>query len=618
MHLPRPVRNRAGRALIATSLAALTMAAVAAPASADRWRDRPAYSLTVLFTNDGESQLLGVDADIDGDGTIAPDEQRSFGGVARNKTLMDDLRRDAISGRVGPDTALRRGVLVVSGGDNYLPGPEFAASTDKGAPYYDALAFKAMRYDASAIGNHEFDFGPEVLAEFMSTFRNVTKFVGSNLDVSAEPSLTAYTENGTLVSSHVSWQAGKPVGIIGLTTPDLPSLSSPRGVEVRDDLAGIANGLAEEFEARGVDQVVLLSHLQDIDNELALAPELSGIDAIVGAGGGEILADSDVELIPGDAAEREFPLVAQDRDGRDVPVVTTTGNYKYIGRLVLHFDRQGNLLGYDDDKSEPVRVSGVGDDAVRPDRRVQRTVEEPVEEYIAGLAETTVAQSEVPLDGVRDAVRTRETNLGNLLADAIKWSGTQQAEEYGVPAPQVGIQNGGGIRNDSTIPAGAVTELNTYDVAPFANFVSVLPEVPRDTLRQLLERGVAGAPGAAGQFIQVAGLRFEYDATQVAQEIDANTGEILTPGERVRSIVLDDGTVLVADGEVVAGEPISVVTNDFSARGGDGYPLGGLDFTPVGKTYQQAFNEYLRDGLSGAISAEQYPVGGEGRITAIG
>ncbi|ASO18625.1 5'-nucleotidase [Actinoalloteichus hoggarensis] len=618
MHALRPVRKRAGRALLTASLATLMMAGLAAPAAADWWGDRPAYTLTVLFTNDGESQLLGVDADIDGDGTISPDEERAFGGVARTTTLMNQLRREAVIGRPDAGTAFHRGALVVSGGDNFLPGPEFAASIDKGAPYYDALAFKAMRFDATAIGNHEFDFGPEVLADFMSSFRGGTKFVGSNLDVSGEPSLTGYTRDGTLVSSHVSWQAGKPIGIIGLTTPDLPALSSPRDVEVSDDLAGIANGLAAGFERRGVKQVVLISHLQDIDNELALVPELSGVDVVVGAGGGEILADPDVELIPGDQAERGFPLVAQDRDGRDVPVVTTTGNYKYIGRVVLHFDRRGNLLGYDDAKSQPVRVSGVGDDAVRPDRRVQRTVEEPVQEYIAGLADTVVAQSEVPLDGVRDAVRTRETNLGNLLADAMVWSASGQAEEFGVPVPQVGIQNGGGIRNDSTIPAGAISELNTYDIAPFANFVSVLPEVPRDTLRQLLERGVSGAPGAAGQFIQVAGLRFEYDVAAVAQEIDANTGEILTPGERVRNVVLDDGTVLVEDGEVLEGDPIAVASNDFSARGGDGYPLGGLDFTPVGKTYQQALNEYLQDGLAGVISAEQYPVGGEGRITSIG
>lgn len=163
-----------------------------------------------------------------------------------------------------------------------------------------------------------------------------------------------------------------------------------------------------------------------------------------------------------------------------------------------------------------------------------------------------------------------------------------------------------------------MTALNTYEVAPFANFVAVVPEVPRDTLRQLLERGVAGAPGEAGAFVQVSGLTFSYDTTRQAQVVDESTGEIITPGQRVRRVALDDGTVIVADGQVVAGAAVSVATNDFSARGGDSYPLKGLPFTPVGKTYQQALAEYLETGLSGKVTATQYPTGGDGRITRVG
>jgi 5'-nucleotidase / UDP-sugar diphosphatase len=92
---------------------------------------------------------------------------------------------------------------------------------------------------------------------------------------------------------------------------------------------------------------------------------------------------------------------------------------------------------------------------------------------------------------------------------------------------------------------------------------------------------------------------------------------VLTPGNRVRSVVLDDGTVVVADGSVVPGDPVAVATNDFSARGGDQYPFRGLPFTTVGLTYQQALARYLVEDLNGLISAADYPEGGEGRITRI-
>lgn len=629
MPLPSPLhrtgRGRLAAPVLGTLLTTLVGSVLAAtPATADPPEDRgkpggdrAAFTLTLLHANDLESQLLGIDVDVDGDGTISPEEERSFGGAARFATLADQLERQATTGRPGPGAAGKRGSLLLSSGDNFLAGPEFAAGQEEGAAFHDALAMQLAGFDASAIGNHEFDFGPDVLAHFIGEFGGEMPFVSANLDVSGEPRLAELADDGTIVSRTVLKEKGERIGIVGLTTPELPTVSSPRDVEVSGDLTGLAQAQVDALEEQGIDKVILLSHLQDIDEELDLVPTLSGVDVVIGGGGGELMADPDVELIPGETAERDYPLVAEGADGAEVPVVATRGDWAYLGQLVVHFDRQGEVLGYDDEASRPVRVSGIGDDAVEPDPEVERLVTKPVSEHVAEMDDTVVAQSEVPLNGVRNDVRTRETNLGSLLADAMRWAGEQQADAYDVPAPQVGIQNGGGIRNDSVIPAGEVTELDTFDIAPFSNFVSVIPEVSRETFRQLLERGVASAPDAGGQFIQISGATFSYDVAGQAQEVDEGTGEILTPGERVQSVVLDDGTVVVEDGEVVAGSPIAVATNDFSARGGDAYPLAGLDFTPVGKTYQQALQEYLEDGLGGQVTAEDYPVGGEGRITQL-
>ena len=137
--------------------------------------------------------------------------------------------------------------------------------------------------------------------------------------------------------------------------------------------------------------------------------------------------------------------------------------------------------------------------------------------------------------------------------------------------------------------------------------------MPRAQFKEILENAVSRVPVADGRFAQVAGFRFTYDATQPAQVVD-DAGTVLTPGSRVRSVVLDDGTVIVQDGAVVAGPGISVATNDFSARGGDQYPFRGLPFTSVGTTYQAALAEYLAEGLGGQVTAADYPEGGEGRI----
>ncbi|WP_241661279.1 5'-nucleotidase C-terminal domain-containing protein [Thermomonospora catenispora] len=213
-------------------------------------------------------------------------------------------------------------------------------------------------------------------------------------------------------------------------------------------------------------------------------------------------------------------------------------------------------------------------------------------------------------------MRTQETNLGNLTADALLAAGRKNAASYGVTPPDVALQNGGGIRNNGLIPAGPITELDTFSIAPFGNFVSVVPNVPRAQFKEILENAVSRIPVADGRFAQVAGFRFEYDPDGTAQVV-TDDGTVVTPGTRVRTVVLDDGTTIVENGQVVPGPALSVATNDFSARGGDQWPFRGLPFTTVGVTYQQALLTYITDDLNGRITAEDYPETGSGRITVV-
>ena len=561
------------------------------------------FGLTILHNNDAESQLINAGGGLE-----------DFGGVARFKTLVDTLKAQAVSSG--------RGVIMLSSGDNFLAGPEFNASLQlpPGQPFYDAVAVDLIGYDALAIGNHEFDFGPDVLARFISDVSTTQPpFLSANLDFSGEDTLQALVNTGRIASRTVLSVSGEQVGIIGATTPDLPNISSPRNVIVDPDVAGIVQMEIDALEASGVNKIILISHLQSITEELNLATQLSGVDIIIAGGGAELLANPGNLLTPGDSSQifGPYPLIATDADSNDVPVVVTNGDYRYVGRLSVEFDANGDIVSIDT-SSGPVRVpGGTNPDSVTPNPDVQTMVVDPVVQAIAALAANVVGTSQVVLDGLRSSVRTEETNLGNLIADALLWQGQELAGVFGVDTPKVALQNGGGIRNNSEIPAGDITELATFDILPFTNFVTIIPDIPPTQFKEILENAVSQVENTGGRFAQVGGFAMTWDPNGTAQVLDPN-GNPTTAGTRVVEVTLDDGTAIVENGMVAAGAPsLDIATIDFLARGGDQYPYRGAAFTSIGVTYQRALANYITQLPSSEITAAAYPVGGEGRITQL-
>jgi 2',3'-cyclic-nucleotide 2'-phosphodiesterase (5'-nucleotidase family) len=151
-------------------------------------------------------------------------------------------------------------VVVLSSGDNYLAGPEFNVSQGR----LDAVALRAVGYDAMAIGNHEFDFGPDVLADFITGFQGTTQFVSANLDFTGEPALQALVDENIIVASTIVAEGNEYIGIVGATTPALPYISSPRNVEVDPDVVGLVQAQIDRLTASGVDIIIMISHLQSV------------------------------------------------------------------------------------------------------------------------------------------------------------------------------------------------------------------------------------------------------------------------------------------------------------------------------------------------------------------
>ncbi|MEJ2560401.1 MAG: 5'-nucleotidase C-terminal domain-containing protein, partial [Anaerolineae bacterium] len=170
-----------------------------------------------------------------------------------------------------------------------------------------------------------------------------------------------------------------------------------------------------------------------------------------------------------------------------------------------------------------------------------------------------------------------------------------------------------------------ITELDTFDMVPFPNFVTVVHDIPRAQFKEILENAVACTQDAdfdlnencgSGRFAQISGFSFTWTASGTGLILDLD-GNVITPGTRIVDVTLDDGTPIVVGGVVQDGPAINIATIDFLARSGDQYPYRGADFTPLGASYQQALANYIVNPLAGLITAADYPEGGEGRITEL-
>ncbi len=646
------------RLYVANEVSATTTAYELTPAASDT------FTLQILHASDFEAGVEAV--------TRAP-----------NFAAIVDALEDTFSNSI-----------TLSSGDNFIPSPFTAAGTDPvtlpalrafyeqllalsagsltlasppGFNQLDVAILNAIGVQASAIGNHEFDLGPNPFAatfDFTAgaagTPASITSigalfpYVSANLDFSAEPALRPLftatlrdaasfgtTASDLATSAAIAAEAadqqvapwttiqenGETIGVLGLTTQVLASISSIGGVRVldpagdggvdnTDELAAILQPYVDRMTAQGVDKIILLSHLQQFGNELSLAGKLAGVDVVIAGGSHSVFADGTDVLQPGDVAASPYPTFIAGTDGSPVAVINTGANYTYVGRLAVTFDANGVLIpgsvdpavsgAYVTTDAGVDAVAGNGDgvldaaeraaffaDGTRGGEVAQLTA--PVGAVIAAKDGNVFGLTDVFLEGRRGEVRIEETNLGDLSADANLYVARQVD-----PGVIASIKNGGGIRAEigavigqpvavevppqadlfSGKPLGGVSQLDIENSLRFNNALSVVT-VTAAEFERLLEHAVAAtAPGATpGQFGQFGGLSFSFDATLQSQVIGAG-GAVTREGLRMRDAALlnDDGSVadeLVRDGVLVgdASRAVKFVTLSFLADGGDGYPI---------------------------------------------
>jgi 5'-nucleotidase len=452
---------------------------------------QPQRTITVLHQNDLHARH-------------DPDP-RGVGGSARLASLLARERAAA--------TAEGRAVITLDAGDQFVGSLYHTQWRGIAA----AEVMRAIGFDGMALGNHEFDHGPAPLAEFIAAVP--FPVLAANLDVSAEPTLA-----GRVAPSVV---AGG-VGIIGLTLPETPGISSP-GPRLRFLPAPPA--LAAEtarLRGMGVATVVVLSHL-GLSADRALVAGARGIDLVVGGHSHTLLANG----LPGAAAPT--PAVVADADGRAVPIVQVGAHGRCIGRVDLALDAAGRASAF---RAEAIEASA----GTLPDPRVSAVLAR-LEAPIAALRARVVGQS---TGAFPNACRRTECALGNLVADAM----LDAAGRFGAVAA---ITNAGGLRQP--LNPGAITFADINGVLPFGNTLSVLT-LSGAELRQAIEHGVSGAPDGAGsgRFPQLAGIRVRFDPAR-------------PPGSRVTAMTFADGT------PIDPAHPVRIAINSFLRQGGDGYTL---------------------------------------------
>ncbi len=480
-----------------TSVAVLALTAGAAAAE---------FKLTILHTNDIHSRIESINKYDSTCGAEDEAEGKCFGGVARIMTKVTE-RRAALEGQ---------NVLLLDAGDPFQ-GSLFY-TTYKGAA--EAEFMEAIGYDAMAVGNHEFDDGPAGLEKFVDAVS--FPVISGNLDLTSEPALKGK------VGNHVVLEVGgEKIGIISALATDTVETSSPGpNVVFQDEIESLQADVAA-LEAEGVNKIIALTHV-GLPKDLEIAEKVEGIDVVVGGHSHTLLSNTS------DKAAGPYPTMAGD-----VPVVQAYAYSKYLGELTVTFDDAGNVTAAE---GEPILL----DASVTPDADIAARVAEmgaPIEE----MKTRVVAETTEAVEGSREACRSGECAMGNLVADAM----LARVKDQGVT---IAFQNGGGLR--ASIDQGEVTMGEVLSVLPFQNTLSTF-QVTGQTLIDALENGVSQIEDGAGRFPQVAGMKFAFDASKEA-------------GARVSDVMVKEGETWT---EIDPAKTYSVVSNNYVRNGGDGYKM---------------------------------------------
>nr|XP_004660517.2 5'-nucleotidase [Jaculus jaculus] len=502
------------------------------PGAALRWLLLPAllgpaaraWELTILHTNDVHSRLEQTSEN----SAKCSNASKCVGGVARLFTKVQQIRR------------AEPNVLLLDAGDQYQGTIWFTVYKGAEVAYF----MNRLRYDAMALGNHEFDNGVKGLID---PLLKQAKFPILSANMKAKGSLASQIA-GLYLPHKILAVGGESVGIVGYTSKETPILSTPGPDLIFEDEITALQPEVDKLKAQNVNKIIALGH-SGFEMDKLIAQKVKGVDIVVGGHSNTFLYTGNPPST--EKPEGKYPFIVTSDDGRKVPVVQAYAFGKYLGYLKVEFDEKGNVIT---SHGNPILLNS----SIPEDLSIKADIDQ-WRRKLDNYSRQELGKTIVYLDGSTQSCRFRECNMGNLICDAMINNNLRHPDDMFWNHVSMCIFNGGGIRSPiDEQNNGIITWENLAAVLPFGGTFDLV-QLKGSTLKKAFEHSVRRYGQSTGEFLQVGGIHIVYDLSQ-------------KPGNRV--VKLD---VLCTKCRVPSYEPLKVdevykvVLPSYLVTGGDGF-----------------------------------------------
>uniref|UniRef100_A0A182K4F9 Apyrase n=1 Tax=Anopheles christyi TaxID=43041 RepID=A0A182K4F9_9DIPT len=525
--------------------------------------DSELFPLTIIHLNDFHARFEETN-------TVStrckPDEgERCIGGYARVVARVKSLQQEYAD----------RNPIYLNAGDNF-----------QGTLWYSLLRWNVTAHflnllpaDVMTLGNHEFEHGIGGLVPFLDVIESPV--VVTNIDDSEEPTLQGkYTKSVVLV------RGGRKIGVVGVIHHLTNTMGMTERLRFLDEVDQLRMEIGRLRDG-GVQHIVVLSHC-GLEIDRIIARELPDVDVVVGGHSHTFLYNGTTDEFP-DEPEDTYPVVVDHPEGRRTLIVQAASYAKYVGRITLYFDEEGNIRSWD---GNPEFL----DNSVPQDEEVLAQLV-PWRELVNVQANRQIGYSAVLL-AKADCARG-ECNFGNFITDGyIDYFATEGQKD---PTPNqwtevaIAFNTGGGMR--TSLFAGNLTFDDLVTAVPFEDTIDSFDLLGQDLL-DVLEHSASRY--GTSDMMQMSGMKVTYDLRRPV-------------GSRVVSVSLRCRFCQVPHYEPL--DPVRVyrvATGAYIRKGGSGYTMIPRRATNllIGPVDIAVLESYVRK-MTPVI------VGTDGRITVI-
>lgn len=455
------------------------------------------FRLQILHVSDVHSRFEETDTYSSPCSAEYAEQKKCFGGLARMKKAADDAAQEARNAGIPS--------LFVNGGDNF-----------RGTVYYTMYKWEVvadlvgrMGFDAITLGNHEFDNGIDNLAMFLENISSPV--VSSNLNITSEPRL----DLGSLKKSTVVDVGGTKIGVLGYLSPETMFKAPTENLRILSEIPSVREE-AKRLKSQGVKIIVVLGH-SDLETDMRMAKEVEEISLVIGGHSHSLFYTPKEHPPSTEIAISDYPMMIFQQSGKKVPIVHAYSYGKYLGKLTVRFDDNGDVISA---TGNPQLLDGTLDKDVEMDHHVSKwrmKINKEIKQ-VKGYTRVFLGKTDFTTGQL-------ESNLANLITDAFLDQGVEYAKANQMDSwtrASIAIYTNGGVQSviDHRKNGGALTVEDLFNVLPYENQVIEI-SFYGSVVKRILEISVSAydpalAPHYISNFLHFSGMRVVYDFNQPA------------------------------------------------------------------------------------------------------